>query len=762
MVVRLFQRPYDFQRQPLRARNIGGNSERLSELLRAVLDSGGLGGSNISDFTPDSRWESPGAILEELWTMGAPIWPNYNWPSINSYLFRPLSGIEAVIDNIVTWVDDAASQHPFVLFPLDALRHATNGMRTADMAAALNMNEDRSETLLRDIVRLGWCDDIDDSGNFRGEDGFRIRTARKHMNDNGLNILNGYTNGLTFVSATEDLNGHRELRWMWCLLREVAGYDLPGSYPLLRDPPPYIVNLDNVVENFNTNTAFFTRIGGTSGSSEQLISILRRLGIDFLLEGHRLTLRERLFLKTNVSNYLRAGLPGVDRGVLQPRITSRQRFVISSPIQEIRNARIIVVNDAAINASAPEHAVQVNPLRFDQINFEQTEIIIMREPRPGLLSNYSGHLHAFVQSGGRLILHRIRQGRRGRTFNMLNGLPPDFERLGVVDAGWRFDTTLFPDTPIEPIFTQEFRPQPNGNAALSRFGARYGRGWFIFVSDEPSREFYSELFEEYPVEEGYHLDTVGPHWNNRNIVELPYRSRNEADIYHPVGQTGEGSGFLHERLEFEFSQTFSNEWLTGAVGGADLVAVLPDVLVIEVDSLGRGSDPSPDQSHQDRTFGYRVTAREALSRLASIIASATDNDVPAFRTNITAQINQQPRTYRLMMLEVFDRHLDAHIDEGLTIESFEQRIRNLGADEPGPPTMLLGQAYGMVEDDRRTSAREHSELRGYSLWTYRDLYEFIVRTDGMAAEERREHLLALCMTAGSVYFALRDRLPEHD
>ena len=111
------------------------------------------------------------------------------------------------------------------------------------------------------------------------------------------------------------------------------------------------------------------------------------------------------------------------------------------------------------------------------------------------------------------------------------------------------------------------------------------------------------------------------------------------------------------------------------------------------------------------------------------------------------------------MLEVFERHLEAHIAEGLTIQSFEQRIRNLGADEPGPPTMLLGQAYGMVEDGRRTSAREHSELRGYSLWTYRDLYEFIVRTDGMAAEERREHLLALCMTAGPVYFALRDRLP---
>lgn len=746
MVVRLFQRPYDFQRQPLRARNIGGNAERLRELLRAVLDSGGLGGSNISDFTPDSRWESPGAILEELWTMGAPIWPDYNLPNINSYLFRPLTEIETVIDKIVTWVDEAASQHPFVLFPLDALRHASNGMLTQDMSSSLNMNEDRSWALLRDIEHLGYAENT------------TLARKRKSITEVGQNLLASYTGGLTFVSATVDLEGHRELRWMWCLLREITGYDLPGSYPLLRDPPPYTVSLDNVVEKFNTNTAFSTRIGGRSESSEQLIYILQRLGIDFLLEGHRLTLRERLFLKTNVSDYLRAGLPGVDRGVLQPRITSRQRCVISSPIQEIRNARIVVVHDAAINASAPEHAVQVNPLRFDQINFDQAEIIIFREPRPGLLSRYSGHLHAFVQSGGRLILHRMRQGRRGRTFNILNGLPPDFERLGVVDAGWRFDTTLLPDTPIEPIYTQEFRPQPNGNAALTRFGARYGRGWFIFVHDEPSREFYSELFEEYPVEEGYHLDTEGPHWDNRNFAELPYQIRPESAIYPHIGQSVEGGGFLHQRLGFEFSTTFCDEWLTGAKGGADLVSVLPNVLVIEVDSVST-EVAAPDTSHQHRCSGYRETARDVLTRLGSIIASAPGNDVATFRNNIATQISQQPRSYRSMMLEVFERHLDAHISEGLPIGSFEQRVRNLGANEPGPPTMLLGQAYGMVEDGRRTSAREHSELRGYSLWTYRDLYEFIVRTDGMAAQVRREHLLALCMVAGPVYFALRDRLP---
>ncbi len=193
MVVRLFQRPYDFQLQPLRARNIGGNSERLSELLGAVLDSGGLGGSNISDFTPDSRWESPGAILEELWTMGAPIWPNYNWPNANSYLFRPLTGIEAVIDNIVTWVNEAASQHPFVLFPLDALRHATNGMRTADMAVALNMNEDRSNTLLMDLCHLGLADN-----------NLSLRKL-KTITDSGRETLECFTGGMTFISEAEDL-----------------------------------------------------------------------------------------------------------------------------------------------------------------------------------------------------------------------------------------------------------------------------------------------------------------------------------------------------------------------------------------------------------------------------------------------------------------------------------------------------------------------------------------------------------------------------
>ena len=746
MVVRLFQRPYDFQRQPLRARNIAGNSERLTELLRAVFESGGLGGTNITDFSTFSRWETPAAILEELWTMGAPIWPFYRYPSVHSYLFRPLSGIEAVIEDIETWVDDAASQHPFVLFPLDALRHARNGMLTQDMSSSLNMNDDRSWVLLRDIELLGYAENT------------TLAMRRKSITEVGENLLARYTGGLTFVSATRDLESERELRWMWCLLREITGYDLPGSYPLLRAPPPYIVNLDNVVENFNTRTSYSTRIGGSAESSEQLIHILQRLGIDFSLEGNSLTLRERLFLKTNLTDYLRAGLPNIDRDILRTRITSGQLSMINSPRQEIDNARIVFVHDVAINASSPEHAVQVHPRMFRQINFERTEIIILRFPYASFLNNFSGHLHAFVQSGGRLILHRMRQGRRGRTFNNLNGLPPDFERLGVVNGGWRFDTTLLPDTPLEPIYTQEFRPQPDGNTALPRFGARYGRGWFIFVHDEPSRELYSELFEEYPVEEGYHLDTEGPHWDNRNFAELPYRTRPESAIYPHLGQSVEGGGFLHQRLGFEFSTTFCDEWLTGARGGADLVSVLPNVLVIEVDSVST-EVAAPDTSHQHRCSGYRETARDVLTRLVSIVASAPGNDVATLRTNITTQINQQPRSYRSMMLEVFERHLDAHIAEGLPIGSFEQRIRNLGANEPGPPTMLLGQAYGMVEDDRRTSAREHSELRGYSLWTYRDLYEFIVRTDGMAAEERREHLLALCMTAGPVYFALRDRLP---
>lgn len=762
MVVRLFQRPYDFQRQPIRARNIGGNSERLAELLRAVVHSGGLGGTNVSDFTPDIRWESPGAHLEELWTMGAPIFIQRNLSSgVTSYLVRPLSGIDAVISDITNWVDHAATNHPFVLFPLDALQHAPDGMRTNDMVDAINLNEDRAETLLRDLVRFGWCEDVDDSGVHRGESGFVRPQSRKRRNESGSAILEDFTGGLTFVSNTEDLESFRELRWMWCMLRAIVGGESPGSYPLLRPLPPYEVEVAAIIELFNSSNMMLSRNGGRAESIEELEHILQRLGIDHTCEAGTLVLCERLFLKTNCRDYLRAGLPEIDRAFFQDRIQeANQSWLISSPPSDVRGARVLVVCDSGINSSNhPEGAVQVHPIRFGYDVEWRAEVVIFRDPRPGLLQAFSARLHAFVHAGGRFILHRMRSGRRGRTFNALNGLPSDFERLGVTDSGWRFDNTLLPDTPVEPIYTQEFRPQPDGRAPLTRFGARYGRGWWVFVHDEPSRELYEELLEEYPVEGGYNLDTEGPHWRYQHIAEIPTRVRAENQIYRQIGQTEEGEGFLHQELGFEFSNTFSNEWLTGAVGGADLWAVLPEVLVIEVDSLGIGSDPSPDQSHQTRTADYRITARSAISRLYGLIANAQGDDLESWTGSITTQISQAPLRQQPIIREVFERHLEAHLSEGLDLDTFGDRIRQLGVEEPGPPTMLLGKAYGMPEDARRSSAREHSQERRYSLWTYRDLYEFIVRTDGMESEQRRDHLLALCMTAGPVYFALRDRLP---
>ena len=100
MVVRLFQRPYDFQRQPIRKRYMS-DVEALTGILHAVLQSGGIHGRNFGEFTNYSVDEYPISMLQEMWSWGFPIAVTKTTPNstpVRTYV--PMEGLADIVADV--------------------------------------------------------------------------------------------------------------------------------------------------------------------------------------------------------------------------------------------------------------------------------------------------------------------------------------------------------------------------------------------------------------------------------------------------------------------------------------------------------------------------------------------------------------------------------------------------------------------------------------------------------------------------------------
>lgn len=64
-----------------------------------------------------------------------------------------------------------------------------------------------------------------------------------------------------------------------------------------------------------------------------------------------------------------------------------------------------------------------------------------------------------------------------------------------------------------------------------------------------------------------------------------------------------------------------------------------------------------------------------------------------------------------------------------------------------PGSLVIGTNYGWQEG-MKSSARETSIENGTSLWTYLDLYEFLVRTDDWDIEKRQQAFINILAKDG--------------
>ncbi|MDC0528126.1 hypothetical protein OAO11_03405 [Candidatus Poseidoniaceae archaeon] len=747
--------------------------EALTGILNAVLQSGGIHGRNFGEFTNYSVDEYPISMLQEMWSWGFPIAVTKTTPNstpVRTYV--PMDGLADIVADVEGFVRQRMCHAPYVLFPLDELsHHADDGMRTPEAVDSLCLQEDAVEPLFRDLVGFDLAEDLDSEGRARGQEGFLPRSARKYPNETGRVFLVENNLPLTFVSGVMDLDSRTEIRWMWSLLRAIAGGDAVGSYAIIEQPPPYHVEEQAVLDLFRSGGFWFTGIRPDDLPDDitELTGILERLGIEFSSQDGVLTVAERLYLSLTPRDYMRSGLVEMDENFLEHRIIEGSSTSAEDTSNDLTDSQTIVAFTNDLNPDHyPPDSVFMRYSAF--LNYIEEQVIdstshvqniILQTMRPGALEQVTGNLLAFVNAGGRLIVHSERGGRAGSTYSAMNWTLSDFERFGIVPRGWRFSTAILEDTPIEPIYTSEFRPEPNGNNPMERFGARYGLGWVIFVHPEPSRTLYTELIDQYTVDTVTpQINPEGAHWRFRHFPRLPLSVANEPDIYPIIGY---GDGYLSTQAGLQFNNVIGDDWETGRKRGVDLVSVTPRILIIEVDTIARRR-AQPDSSHQLRTAEYRREIRESLSAILQSIPDEPDAasiDEIINQLEVRFQATHYANHLRISV-ELARRLWEYHSSNAGTPEDFADFLGTQGPDEPGPPTMLLGTGYGMPEDAERSSARNTSLLRRFSLWTYRDLYEFSVRTDVMEPEERREHLLDLCMTAGPVYFALRDRLPEDD
>ena len=111
--------------------------------------------------------------------------------------------------------------------------------------------------------------------------------------------------------------------------------------------------------------------------------------------------------------------------------------------------------------------------------------------------------------------------------------------------------------------------------------------------------------------------------------------------------------------------------------------------------------------------------------------------------------NSEPEGYNLekyenfQMKEIFEKYLDKYLINSKSFnkkEFYDFVISSNKLIDNRPSVSLVGDSYGFPEGSK-LSAREISKRDKYSLWTYRDIYEFLIKVDKMDKPERLKKML---------------------
>lgn len=672
----------------------------------------------------------------ELWRTGLPIAPvrtgakSYAWHHLDEGPTPPKEDLQKMII-------ERRMMHPYTLLFLETI--IDNGGASQRDLSELLFHTFKKGSLDQVHPTYG---DLDVKETKKGKGWGLIKNEQ--LTDLGNQVLDTYQGGLAFVCGRTDFGNKRELvRLLWSILREIesASENPWSSYPFPLPFAPHTLSVEAVLERF----------GGPGqgtipmATPQQIELMLDDLGIDCQMNGDVLILEENIYLSITPATYIGAGLYEMDG--IKGRLLDMSKKTVATKHVVPMDDKIWVIGDNFNPANYPQEAIGLKWEEWfhhcrDIDHIIPKAIIFAPEWAPAWMEFASGELHAYVAAGGNVIVHRHKSTRTGTSKMFLTGLPQDIDRFShLPETGWRFDTNLGPRIGDPgPIYTQNFNPANPRNNPMEYFCMEYGDGNFHFLHQDPHPTLYAELTLNKPSS-----FTDSSHWKWRRIANL-YRDpdiNREPDTYPILG-----ADVLHNHLGFVLSETFAHHYQPGTAeqNFCDLVILAPVPILFEVDTLGggkrsqygsiSGESTAITEFHVSRQLQWFTFFDRWCYELLQIIKDCEGS--PNSVARIENQISEKARTkfQKVVMQELYQTHEIAN--------SLEDALNRIGGS---PGSLVIGTNYGWAEG-LKLSARETSIENGTSLWTYLDLYEFLVRTDDWDIEERQQAFIKILAKDG--------------
>jgi hypothetical protein len=688
----------------------------------------------------------------ELWRTGLPIAPirtgakSYAWHHLDT---EPTPSKEDLQDEIIK----RRMVHPYTLLFLETIRN--NGGASQRDLSELLFHTYKKGSLDQVHPTYG---DLDVKITKKGHGWGLIENEQ--LTSLGNQVLDSYQGGLVFVCGRTDFANKREpVRLLWSILREIetlTGKTGP-TYPFPLPPPPYRLSMNSILNRYNGPGK------GTmqSKGSNDIESMVNSLNINYTLSGDELLISENIYLSITPATYVGAGLYEMDNIANHLLQVTDESL---SPDESINlENRIWVIGEDFNPEHYPRDAVGLgwedwleHCREIDHLT--PKAIIFAPEWSPAWIEFASGELHAYVAAGGNVIIHRHKSTRTGTSKMFFTGLPQDIDRFShLPGTGWRFDTNLGRriGNPA-PIYSDSFRPTNPENSPMNLFSMNYGRGRFHFYHNDPSPSLYAGLNLTAPEQ-----FTGSSHWKWRRIANL-YRDpdiNREPDTYPILGVE-----VLRDHLQFKLSETFAHHYQAGVAdqNWCDLVILAPTPILFEVDTLGggrrsrygaiSGESGAITDHHVTRQVGWFNQANKWIKTYLQIIEDSKGSIPELQLAWVSHHIPQYAKTDRheAFMQELHNHHhmsVLAAYSSPTAVEleqSVHEAMRRIGGR---PGSLVIGTNYGWQEG-MKSSARETSIDNGTSLWTYLDLYEFLVRTDDWDIEERQEAFIDILARDG--------------
>lgn len=688
----------------------------------------------------------------ELWRTGLPIAPvrtgakSYMWHHLDA---DPTPEKTVLQNDIIT----RRMSHPYTLLFLDAIRH--NGGASQKKLAELLFHTYKKGSLDQVHPTYG---DLDVKETKKGKGWGLIENEQ--LTELGNKVLDAYQGGLVFVCGRTDLaNKSAPVRLLWAILREieyVSGKPW-SSYPFPLPNAPHKISFKNISNRFN---------GPGRGKIPpcipgQIKSLLTELNLNFKLIDDEIVFQENIYLSITPATYVGAGLSEMDD--IKSKLLQVKNKIRDSTVSSSLNGKIWVISNNFNAEKYPDDSIGMKWEDWlDNCRLIDTKtpkaIVFAPEWSPAWIEMASGELHAYVAAGGNVITHRHKSTRTGTSKMFFTGYPQDIDRFShLPGSGWRFDTNLgrrIGDP--APIYTNEFYPANPSNKPMNYFRMGYGEGCFHFYHDDPIKSLYDSLALSAP---NNFTDSV--HWKWRRIANL-YRDpeiNREPDTYPILG-----NDILKNHLKFKLSETFAHHYKVGVAeqNWCDLVILAPAPILFEVDTLGggkrskygsiSGGSTGIDDMHVQRQSGWQSQTQRWISKYLNLIDKSKQSRPDLQCGWILNQIPKVTRTDReeFFLKELHLYHYSKIQTEGRTPNTLDLEISLLSALEKiggRPGSLVIGTNYGWQEG-LKSSARETAIDNGTSLWTFLDLYEFLVRTDDWNIEDRQQAFIEILAKDG--------------